>query len=363
MIYQKFELDLWRFGVSAREEIVAMSCEDLLGSSERLQEAMTQFYAKNEKAANSFTKYVREVLNRLKQFFEKIIGKKSVAEESQLMAKQSAEFISELQKRYDAALLAVKEGNAVRGAQKAEEKVMKQARAESEVITISVDSELAQRIESSSKSKYDVIRDYLIEQFYGQEFTLSDGKTAIMDKRDAQELSHKSDELKTAELSNLKKIIESAMFSHEANNVTHRKFSDFRYYSLTVKFKDQSFDILLNVGKSKYDSKYHIYDITKNRRAANQSPTGLSRSVDNAMKNSSSTDSIPDSSENVNPSDEKTFEQKRIETPGASEVLSELFRDNPNLNGYAEQKKELKSYQELLRSVKVNEQRIAECKF
>lgn len=135
----------------AIEEIVAMSCEDLLGSSERLQEAMTQFYAKNEKAANSFTKYVREVLNRLKQFFEKIIGKKSIAEESQLMAKQSAEFISELQKRYDAALLAVKEGNAVRGAQAAAEKVKEQKRAESEVITISVDSELAQRIESSSK--------------------------------------------------------------------------------------------------------------------------------------------------------------------------------------------------------------------
>jgi len=48
------------------EEIVAMSCEDLLGSSQRLQEAMTEFYAQNEKAANSFTKYVREVLNRLK---------------------------------------------------------------------------------------------------------------------------------------------------------------------------------------------------------------------------------------------------------------------------------------------------------
>lgn len=98
----------------AIEEIVAMSCEDLLGSSEKLQTTLTEFYAQNEKAANSFTKYVREVLNRLKAFFEKIIGKKSIAEESQLMAKQSAEFISELQKRYDAALLAMREGNAVR---------------------------------------------------------------------------------------------------------------------------------------------------------------------------------------------------------------------------------------------------------
>ena len=74
-------------------------------------------------------------------------------------------------------------------------------------------------------------------------------------------------------------------------------------------------------------------------------------------------DIITEEKPNVNPSDEKTFEQKRIETPGASEVLSDLFRDNPNLtnlNGYADQRKELKSYQELLRSVKVNEQRIAE---
>ena len=98
----------------AIEEIVAMSCEDLLGSSAKLQETMSEFYEQNEKAANSFTKFVREVLARLKAFFETIINKKSGTAESMLMAKQSAEFISELQKRYDAALLAMREGNAVR---------------------------------------------------------------------------------------------------------------------------------------------------------------------------------------------------------------------------------------------------------
>ena len=46
-------------------------------------------YREKTKAANSFTKFVREVLARLKAFFEKIIGKKSVAEESQIMAKQA----------------------------------------------------------------------------------------------------------------------------------------------------------------------------------------------------------------------------------------------------------------------------------
>ena len=109
-----------------------MSCEDFLGSSAKLQEAMSEFYEQNEKAANSFTKFVREVLARLKAFFETIINKKSGTAESMLMAKQSAKVISELQKRYDAALLAMREGNAVRNTQNATEgeKIKEQKRGE-----------------------------------------------------------------------------------------------------------------------------------------------------------------------------------------------------------------------------------------
>ena len=53
---------------------------------------------------------------------------------------------------------------------------------------------------------------------------------------------------------------------------------------------------------------YYIY-ITKNERTANQSTTGLSRPVGNAMKNSSSTNSIPDSSKKIN-SFEKNSSEK-----------------------------------------------------
>ncbi len=168
------------------------------------------------------------------------------------------------------------------------------------VIEIAADDELTKRIQNSDKSKYTVIRDYLVEKFYGQSFTLSDGIEAIMDKRDAQELSHKADSRKQASLSNLREIVERARFSHSALNVKHNKFDAFRYYSATVSFEGEAYGILLNVGHSKYKDEYHIYDITKKGSTANQSSTGLSRPVGNAMKNSSSENSVSQDSGFVN---------------------------------------------------------------
>ena len=61
------------------------------------------------------------------------------------MAKQSAEFIAELQKRYDAALLAVREGNAVRNTQNATDgdKVMRQTRSANRIALGMTDTERA----------------------------------------------------------------------------------------------------------------------------------------------------------------------------------------------------------------------------
>ena len=177
---------------------------------------------------------------------------------------------------------------------------MSGAEGQSERIVISADSELAKRLRTSTRSKYSVIRDYLVERFYGKEFTLSDGTTAIMDKRDAQELSHLADDLKVAELSNLAELIEKAKFDHQADKVTHSKFDAFRYYAVTVEFEGQAYDLLLNVGRARNNQSYHIYDITKNRGAANRSSTDLSRPVGNAMTNSPSDSSISQNTQKSN---------------------------------------------------------------
>ncbi len=107
----------------------------------------------------------------------------------------------------------------------------------------------------------------------------------------------------TAQLSNLKQIVETAPLYSEAQNVEHKKFNSFSYYRARVEFEGSTFDILVNVGKTKNDGTYHIYDITphnENGRTAGQAPPGLSRvTKTGAIRNGSSIDSITENRENV----------------------------------------------------------------
>lgn len=165
-------------------------------------------------------------------------------------------------------------------------------------IEISPDSELIKRIENSNKSKYDVIEEYLIEKFYGERFMLSDGKSAIMDKRDANKLSAKANPARTTQLGNLKEIVEKAVYSHSAENIEHNKFSKFEYYSISVKIGEDTFNLWLNVGTAKNDGERHIYALTNKKEEA-PTKNGVSRPVGNAIQNASSTDIIPEKTENV----------------------------------------------------------------
>lgn len=172
------------------------------------------------------------------------------------------------------------------------------------VLQIEIDSELSQRLaQNKTRSKYAVIQEYLVEKFYGETFVMSDGKSAIMDKSDAQKLSNLASPAKTAQLSNLKQIIENAPLYSEAHNVEHKKFNSFSYYRARVEFDGSTFDILVNVGKAKNDGTYHIYDITphnKKGRTAGQASPGLSRvTKTGAIRNGSSNDSITENRENV----------------------------------------------------------------
>ena len=182
------------------------------------------------------------------------------------------------------------------------------------IFVIKTDTELAQRIANSTKSKYTVIKEYLVEKFYNKIFTMSDGKKAIMDKSDAQHISYKADDQKTAELANLESLIEQANLFAHVDNVVHDKFDAFFYYETTIAFNGETDRIVLNVGRSKYDNKNHIYDITKykERSVANQSSTGLSRPVGNALKNNASNNSISENSEKINSFSKKTSEDTKF---------------------------------------------------
>lgn len=185
------------------------------------------------------------------------------------------------------------------------------------IVHIESDSELADRLRSNPKSKHDILKAYLVENFYGQEFLLSDGVRATMDKRDAQKLAYEMSELRVAELSNLRDIIEKATLYSIAERVVHNKFKSFRYYEISVEFEGERHDILLNVGQAINDGKYHIYDITsktdKKRRIAGRAPLGLSQvTKTGAIKNDSSTDSISQNSEMSTPDTQENFDKRQF---------------------------------------------------
>lgn len=203
----------------------------------------------------------------------------------------------------------------------------------SDVIEISNESELAKLIEQNpDRNPHDIIKEYLIKNFGGQTFVLSDGRQAIMDKRDAAKLSVHTDKKSVAQLGGLREMIEKARFDHSALDVDHKKFKEFHYYVAVLQYGSKQYEIWLNVGTAKNDGTHHIYDIREKREEA---PTqkGVSRPEGNAIGSASSTNSIPQNGGNVNSEQtknslgsqegEKATEKKAEEKPKESDTEGE----------------------------------------
>ena len=131
------------------------------------------------------------------------------------------------------------------------------------VVDLSKDNELSKRIGNiTGSAKYKIIKQYILEKL-GREVTFNDGTTAILDNSDAAHVANKAADKKTAEISVIDKLIQSAEPYAEDTNVEHNKFDYFKYYEAFVKYDNQTFPIYFNVGRGKFDSKYHLYDITQ----------------------------------------------------------------------------------------------------
>lgn len=170
------------------------------------------------------------------------------------------------------------------------------------VIDLSWDNELAKIIEGETKTqKYKLLQKYIFDVLGGQELVLSDGRKAIVDKRDSQHLVQKAGSKKVAYLSKVKELIKTAkLFAYELD-ANHNKFNEFYYYKVAVKLEEDVFPIYVNVGKAKNDNTYHVYDITKKLRdSANL--IGLEHPKPNegyALKNAISNNNIPHTDEIV----------------------------------------------------------------
>ena len=184
----------------------------------------------------------------------------------------------------------------------------------SEIIDLSSNSELSNRINGLyGAEKYKAIQQYILEVLQNEPVILSDGKKAVVDRSDALHIANKAGVEKTAQIAEIKKIVESAILYAEDLKAEHKKFNQFLYYKADVRFKGEEFPLYVNVGKAKNDGSFHIYDITKKIRDTADRINGLERpnqNEGNALESDISNNSIRNSNGIVNTETEKTEEKK-----------------------------------------------------
>lgn len=129
-------------------------------------------------------------------------------------------------------------------------------------VRIDDDTELARLIDNRGNASVgSVISDYIMNVFGGQTITMSDGREVIVDRHDAKKLSQYPKPRKTAEISNMRRIIDAARYDHSVHADSHRKFTDFYYYVGNVLYNDVLYGVELGVGTAKNDKTSHLYDI------------------------------------------------------------------------------------------------------
>lgn len=180
---------------------------------------------------------------------------------------------------------------------------------EAPIVEIMDDPVLNERLNKPGVDKFNTIRDYIFEQFDGNVFNMSDGRTVIVDRRDAHKLAHSTNNKRNEKfIGSIKKLVEKATYNHSAYNVTHNKFKDFHYYVVVAEYNGDRFPLWVNVGTTKNDKTDHIYDITE-KAPAEIVGVGAARQGEYRAPNAFSSDSITQSEQKSNTFSDKSSEK------------------------------------------------------
>ncbi len=296
------------------EEIVADGMFDVFSS----KEAINRFARKNnpkivERVIQAIEKVAKAIRSSLEMMGQKLDGSGKYVHPEIKALVDDYEALEGIRTRFDEAMkvasASFEADKNKKTAEKAAEKQVLNIQYSNKVdknsiIDLSNNTELNNRILGEKGSeKYKTIRDYILEVLAEQPITLSDGKKAIVDRSDALHIANKSGAEKTAQISNIKSIIENAHLCAEDLYAEHNKFNQFYYYEAKVKHGESIYPLYINVGKAKNDGKYHIYDITKKIRDTANRTNGLERPKPNegyALENDVSKIIISNESEKVN---------------------------------------------------------------
>lgn len=322
----------------AYSELVSHIAEEILGN----EDSINRLTAKNKSLAN-------RIYERIKSFIKAFRGTNADKATMQRLRKAEQLFAKALE-------------NA--GKEKANQlynqavKTLKTAPQFSKivpVVEISISANLAKLLSESKENSIAIIQNYIWDKYKDYTFKLSDGKKATIDHKDANHLALNASEFKQAQASNLRDLVEKASLFTTVENVEHRKFSDFSYYVIQAKFGGEIYNLAINVGKTRNDGTWRLYDINSPNKIFKQIKKELPAEQLSVfegfesffIKNSSlTTSNITQEAEDVNTKLQKNqkniseAEQKELENVGIvlNEGRKEAFSlkystlENPNFN-------------------------------
>ena len=269
--------------------------------------------------SNSANTIIPETNPKINPSDEKNIKKFSLSDESYLAAVESGDIVS-LSKRFDNS-----------------EKDIRYSLVDAPTVNLDEDSDLSKAVKNIYGSeKYKIITNYIYELLGDKLVTLSDGRVAIVDRRDASHIASGAADKKTAQISKIKELIKKAQPYAFDDKVEHNKFDYFVYYAVNVKYENEVFPIYLNVGRTTNDKRWHLYDIKEKIRDTADRINGLEQLGENpsgALKNGISGNIIIDVQEKINPFDEKNTENS--EKISESEGLKFSLTDRLNREALA----------------------------
>lgn len=293
----------------AFEEVVADACQRMLLDTDAGQKLAT-FGAQsstNRSILQDLKKWVTEFMDRIRRFFKNAESDSLAAKEFNRFDENTKQTLAKM--FVDMTVDAGEKLSTIKEAGKTEKITtdwggVRYAIKTERVIDLSSDNELSKRTAGMyGAQKYKEIQKYILEVLEGQPIVLSDGKKAVVDRSDALHIANKAGAEKTSQISEIKKLVETAVLYAKDLQVKHNKFDQFWYYRAEVRFKGQKFSLYVNVGRATNDRTYHIYDITKKIRDTADRTDGLERPMEtkgDALESGIFNNSIRNTEQNVN---------------------------------------------------------------
>lgn len=109
----------------------------------------------------------------------------------------------------------------------------------------------------------EIISDYILKEI-GDKYKMQDGLQVYLDHRDRLKIANSLKNYHPEQISHIKELIDNAELDHANKSYKQKeeKFSEYKYYLTRAKYKDDVIALWINVGLTRNDKTWHIYDIT-----------------------------------------------------------------------------------------------------